>query len=65
MNYVTVVSFGLLINGFASELFRPGRDLRQGFPLSPLIFLLVVEGLSLALLEAKFYGDFKGIRLGT
>eukprot|EP01018_Ginkgo_biloba_P004985 Gb_28741 [translate_table: standard] len=44
--------------------FRPGRGLRQGCPLSPLLFLLVAEGLSRALGEAKITGQLKGIKIG-
>lgn len=53
MSFITTVSFGVLINGAASPFFPAERGLRQGCPLSPLIFLLVLEGLSRALSEAK------------
>lgn len=46
MSYITTVSFAVLINGAASSFFHMERGLRQGFPLSPLLFLLVAEGLS-------------------
>ena len=49
----------------ASSFFRSGRGLRQGCPLAPLLFLVVVEGLSRALLSAKFNGVFKGISFGN
>ena len=49
---VTTVSFSVLINGAASPFFHAERGLRQGCPLSPLLFLLVAEGLSCLLLEA-------------
>jgi hypothetical protein len=47
------MSFAILINGSTLGFFKPTTELRQGFPLSPLPFLLVVEGLSRAILEAK------------
>jgi hypothetical protein len=37
--------------------------MRQGFPLLPLLFLIVAEGLSRALLVAKRLGKLKGIRM--
>lgn len=45
MNCISSVSFSLLINGVASIFFHSKRGLHQGFPLSLLLFLLVVEGL--------------------
>jgi hypothetical protein len=42
----------------------PSRGLRQGFPLSPLLFLLIVEGLSRLIKEAIENGSFKGICIG-
>jgi hypothetical protein len=63
MNCVTSISFAVLKNGSTLEFFRPTRGLKQGCPLSPLLFLLVAKPLSRALLEAKTFGDFKGIRV--
>ena len=62
---LTSVSFSVLINGVASSFFRSGRRLRQGCPLAPLLFLVVVEGLSRALLSAKNNGVFRGISFGN
>jgi hypothetical protein len=39
-------NFVLLINGSPSGFFKELRGLRQGFPLSLFLFLLVVEGLN-------------------
>ena len=46
MSCITIVSFSVLINGVASPFFHAERGLRQGCPLSPLLFLLVAKGLS-------------------
>lgn len=61
MSCITTVSFSVLINGAASPFFHLERGLRQGCPLSPLLFLLVAEGLSRALKEATRQGSLKGI----
>jgi hypothetical protein len=53
MSCISSVSFVVLINGAATPFFQAERGLRQGCPLSPLLFLLVAEGLSRALKEAK------------
>ena len=65
MSSLTSVSFSILINGVASSFFRFGRGLRQGCPLAPLLFLVVVEGLSRALLSAKCNGLYRGISFGN
>ena len=62
---ITTTSFGVLINGAASPFFHVERGLRQGFPLSPLLFLLVAEGMSRAILDAKGRGLFEGLRIST
>ena len=65
MSSLSSVSFALLVNGAASSFFKAGRGLRQGCPLAPLLFLIVVEGLSRALLSAKECGIFRGISFGN
>ena len=65
MSSVSSVSFALLVNGATSSFFRAGRGLMQGFPLSPLPFLIVVEGLGRVLLSSKDYGYFHGIYFGN
>jgi hypothetical protein len=56
-------SFVVLINGSASPFFRAERGLHQGCPLSPLLFLLVAEGLSRALESTKSNREFEGIAI--
>jgi len=63
MGCITNVSFAVLINGAASPFFNSQRGLRQGCPLSPLLFLLVAEGLSRLIHKARRVGKVKGIEV--
>eukprot|EP00253_Pinus_taeda_P027227 PITA_27227 len=65
MGCITSVSFDVLINGVASSFFKAQRGLRQGCPLSPLLFLLVAEGLSQLILEARREEVVKGLELAV
>lgn len=55
----------ILINGAAFAFFKPTTSLRQGYPLSPLLFILVVGSLSRAVMKAKRIGGIQGIEIGT
>ena len=57
------ISYAVMINGSQSNFFRPTRGVRQGCPLSPYIFLLVAEALSIIILKAKVEGTIKGIKV--
>lgn len=61
MGCITDVSYAILINGAATPFFKGQRGLRQGCPLSPLLFLLVAEGLSQLIQKSKREGKVKGI----
>ncbi len=63
MACITSPTFNILINGSASPFFHSERGLRQGCPLSPLLFLLVMEGLSRLMESAKRSGDIRGLRI--
>ena len=65
MACITMVSFVVLINGSTGSFFQARRGLRQGCPLSPLLFLLVVEGLSHFIDQAKRRGGFKGVPISN
>eukprot|EP00253_Pinus_taeda_P022407 PITA_22407 len=60
MRCISNVSFAVLINGSASPFFKSQRGLRQGCPLSPLLFLLVTEGLSRLIHKARRAEKIKG-----
>jgi len=61
MSCVTSVNFAVLVNGSPSGFFKSSRGLRQGCPLSPLLFLLIIEGLSRSISLAKERGFIKGV----
>jgi len=60
---ITNVSFSVLVNGVASAFFGSERGLRQGCPLSPLLFLLVMEGLSRLIKDMHHRGRLSGIKI--
>eukprot|EP00253_Pinus_taeda_P006494 PITA_06494 len=62
---ISNVSYAILINGATSSFFKGQRGLRQGCPLSPLLFLLVAEGLSQLIHKARREGKVKGIEVAT
>eukprot|EP00253_Pinus_taeda_P008065 PITA_08065 len=65
MGCISNVCFAVLINGAASQFFKSQRGLRQGCPLSPLIFLLAAEGLSRLISKAKRAGLVTGLEVAV
>jgi hypothetical protein len=63
MSCVVSTSYSVLINGEATYFFKSGRGLRQGCPLSPLLFILVMESLSLLLKDSQREGKLSGIQV--
>lgn len=53
----------MLVNGSPIKEFSPERALRQGDPLSPLLFNLVAEVLHAMLVKAEGVGIFKEIKV--
>jgi len=43
MEYITSVTYRVDVNGQIGEVFKGGRGLKQGDPLSPLLFVLTME----------------------
>ena len=60
MAYITSVNMAVLINGSPTKVFKSYQGFRRGCPLSPLLFLLVVECLSRLLKKVVEEGTFHG-----
>ena len=60
---IGTVSFSVLINGTSSGFFQSFRGLRHGDPLSPYLFVIVMEALSCLLKRAKEGGFLLGWQL--
>jgi hypothetical protein len=57
-------TFSIIINGQSYARFKNTRGIRQGCPLSPYLFVLAVNELSLALQDALQENHLSGISLG-
>eukprot|EP00253_Pinus_taeda_P030816 PITA_30816 len=63
MSCITDVAYNVLLNGEATSFFTSARGLRQGCPLSPLLFLLIMEGLSRLISSARDRNQIIGINI--
>jgi len=62
VNLVSTTSYSILINGAPAKPFWPSRGIRQGDPLSPFLFILMMEGLNRSRKSATTTGKLKGIK---
>ncbi|CAN1226181.1 LINE-1 retrotransposable element ORF2 protein [Linum grandiflorum] len=60
---LSTTSYSVLVNGIPSTTFHPSRGLRQGDPLSPLLFALCTEGLISLFRDSITNNQLSGIRL--
>eukprot|EP00253_Pinus_taeda_P006377 PITA_06377 len=63
MACITTPTFSVLINGSASHFFHSDKGLRQGCPLSPLLFLIFMEGLSRLIASTKRDGSLSALKI--
>lgn len=62
---VSSTTLSLLINGSSTSDFQVEKGLRQGDPLSPLLFNIVAEGLNILLKKAKMANLISGVQMGS
>jgi hypothetical protein len=62
---ISTVRFSVLFNGTPSGFFSSDRGLRQGDPLSPLLFVIVMEALSRMMAVTESRGLVDGFSVGS
>ena len=63
MNLVSSAFFSILVNGSPSNPFNASRGIRQGDPLSPLLFIIAAEGLGRMLKSRRAANKIQGLSL--
>jgi len=65
MGCVSMTNFAVLINGAPTKFFKSSKGLRQGCPLSLLLFLLIVYGLNILINQEKIDRKIIGVKVST
>jgi hypothetical protein len=65
MHCVTSSTYSILWNGNKMPSFKPSHGLRQGDPLSPYLFILCMEKLSIAINNAVLQGNWEPIHINN
>ena len=63
MGLVSSPFFNILLNGSPTSSFQPLRGIRQRDPLSPFLFILMVEGLSRLIAAQVESGAIRGVKV--
>ena len=61
---ISTAQFSVLVNGTPCGFFPSSRGLRRGDPLSPFLFIIVMEALSRLLARARDGGFISGFDVG-
>jgi hypothetical protein len=61
---ISSVRYSVLVNGEPAGFFNSSRGIRQGDPLSPLLFVIIMEALSRMLMESEDRGLVAGFSVG-
>ena len=64
MECISSVQYAILLNGSPTQSFHPSRGLRQGESISPYLFLLCTNILSIALTQVESQKQIRGITVG-
>lgn len=59
---VSTSSLAVLVNGGPCDFFKPSRGLRQGDPLSPILFIILAECMGRLIERKNMEGNIKGIK---
>ncbi|KAA3479865.1 reverse transcriptase [Gossypium australe] len=62
MKCISTISYSVVLNRQVGSIFYPTRELRQGDPLSPFLFLICGEGLSSLMRLTQREENFKGVK---
>ena len=65
MGCIESSNFDVLVNGMPSKFFPVSRGIRQGCPISPLLFILIIEILSLLIYNDVQRGAISGVNISS